>query len=216
MRGCVMIGQRIPCHCDATCTIHDARCGKRVGAHRAGLIAMGAITLTIRESDLLFRHGSAHLSADGRSAPQHSGTVAVARHCLSRARTRSRRAQRHHSTRIKHRLCAALPPSRPPAAMHGCTHAQLTVPCSSDSGITRTRSRSCIEGVGFQVHGHERRWLHGPCRVAQGHRAAASRGVLTDCEYPAPSDVPNHMLASPVGVGDGGGFGESRCRRGSG
>jgi len=33
---------------------------------------------------------------------------------------------------------------------------------------------------------------------------------------PAPSDVPNHMLASPVGVGDGGGFGESRCRRGSG
>jgi hypothetical protein len=107
-------------------------------------------------------------------------------------------------------------PSRPPAAMHGCTHAQLTVPCSSDSGITRTRSRSYIEGVGFQVHGHERRWLHGPCRVAQGHRAAASRGVLTDCEYPAPSDVPNHMLASPVGVGDGGGFGESRCRRGSG
>ena len=152
MRGCVMIGQRIPCNCDATCTIHDARCGKRVGAHRAGLIAMGAITLTIRESDLLFRHAHTCGWAQRTTAQRHrrcgSPLPFEGAHTLA--------------------LCAATPfpthqtqivrcsPALPPTCTDARTHSSQPPVRVSDSGITRTRSRSYIEGVGFQVHGHER------------------------------------------------------------
>jgi hypothetical protein len=120
MRGCVMIGQRIPCHCDATCTIHDARCGKRVGAHSQGGADCDGRHHSHNQRVRSPLQARQRTLADRHSTPQHSDTVAVARHCLSRARTRSRCAQRHHSPRTKHRLCAALPP----AHLQRCTDAR--------------------------------------------------------------------------------------------